>query len=308
MLYKKYVANNDVVNLSRYVFSSTYGQLFSPQVTSSETSRVTMYGLPAETPMFQFYREEQCGQILDQQLDRFERTGEGPYVIITSVDERSFLECFTRSRYDLLRKSCVSYDKQHSIILIEMESKVHASACHSFTGIIETWGGQAESILMPSGSASFRGTTRTKRGDCSWMPAEIPSGRSPKWPTLAVEVQWSEPTSHLMDDIRFWLDDSEGDVRIILTISISARYTITIQRWSLRYRQNQSKPLPFPIATVQITKGPNKTSQPRITGSMTIPFEEVFLRPRRPTESDLILSRPVLERMALQIWTAQDQQ
>lgn len=184
-----------------------------------------MYGLPTTTPMFQFHGEEQCSRVLNQECDRYELTGKEPYVIVTSVEERSFLEYFTKSNDDIMRKSCVSYDDQHSIVLVEMEPEVHATGCDSFKTIIDTWVEKSKSIVRPTGSTMFRGITRRKKADCSWKPTELPSGRNPQWPTMAVEVRWSEPVSHLMNDVCFWLNESNS-VKIVLTVSISVRHKI----------------------------------------------------------------------------------
>lgn len=265
-----------------------------------------MYGLPTTTPMFQFHGEEQSSRILDQEFDRYELTGKDPYVIVTSVSERSFLENFTKSSNDILRKSCVSYDEQHSIVLIEMESEVHASGCDAFRFLIEAWVTKSKSVVSPTGSAMFRGITRKKKADCSWKPAELPSGRSPKWPTMAVEVRWSEPASHLMNDVCFWLNESNGDVKVVFTVSIFARHRISIEKWSLHHRRGQEKPIPVQTAKIEITKGLERNSKPKVTGNMTILFEDVFLRPKRPTETDLTFSQSDLERMALKIWAVQD--
>ncbi|CAG8416837.1 unnamed protein product [Penicillium salamii] len=272
----------------------------------AKISRVIMYGLPTTTPMFQFHGEEQSSRVLDQELNRYELTGKDPYVIITSVEERSFLEYFTKSCNDILRKPCVSYYDQHSIVLVEMESEVHATGCGSFKTIIDTWVHKSKSLVCPTGSAMFRGVTRWKKAECSWKPAELPSGRNPKWPSMAVDVRYSEPVSHLMNDVCFWLDESNGDVNIVLTVSISGRHKISIEKWSLHHRRSQEKPIPFPTAKIEIAKGPERASRPKITGNITILFEDMFLRPKMPTENDLTLSRPDLERMALQIWAVQD--
>ncbi|CAG7990683.1 unnamed protein product [Penicillium salamii] len=167
--------------------------------------------------------------------------------------------------------------------LIEMESEVHASGCDAFKFLIEAWVNKLKSVVTPTGTAMFRGITRKQKADCSWKPAELPSGRSPKWPTMAVEVRWSESASHLMNDVCFWLNESNGDVKVMLTVSIFARHRISIEKMGLE-----------------------RNSKRKVTGNMTILFEDVFLRPKRPTETDLTFSQSDLERMALKIWAVQD--
>ncbi|KAJ6036208.1 hypothetical protein N7540_000487 [Penicillium herquei] len=255
-----------------------------------------MDGLPAKRPVCQFI-EEQCCQFIEQELDKYEDTGEDFFVVISSVDEGTFDKHFTNSSEDSLRKCCKSYDPQQYMVLIEMESEIHASASDAFKKIMVFWLAKSKTLIMSRSTASVRGKLtgihqgRLKRADGSWRPAEPPSERSTKWPTMVVEIKWSEPTAYLMKDIIFWLDESDGDVKVMIMVSISKRYKITIQRWNLRRRHNQADPIPFPTGKIEISRSPNKKSSHKITGNLTIPFEDVYLRPKEEDYSETVGSK-----------------
>ncbi|KAJ5168071.1 uncharacterized protein N7482_003665 [Penicillium canariense] len=265
-----------------------------------------MFGLPATTPQYPYRGVEQCSWVLDQELLRLEgERGGNPHVIISGVDERSFLEGFVNSGEELLTKSWVTYDFHRCIVLLEMESEVHAAATASGTTLIQNWALGMTSTLTPMTAANIRGRTRSKKADASWKPAEIPSARDTKWPTMVLEVKWSEPRSKLTQDMLFWLHESNGDVKVALTLSVHRRGKITIEKWVLRQGQS-SGPDPHPVETVEISRPSNRQDPPKITGTLTIPFKDVFLRVERAGETDLTLPTPVFEQMAREIWAVLD--
>ncbi|KAJ5714140.1 uncharacterized protein N7483_011321 [Penicillium malachiteum] len=253
-----------------------------------------MYKPPAKAPVLQFIGEEQCCQFINQELDKYEGI-----------------------REDLLRKCCKSYDPQQSMVVIEIPSCIHAVACAAFGYITDTWLRQSETLILSTVSASVCGKMRDNcegrmirpDGSLKLPREELPCGKSWKWPILVVEIKLSEPISHLMEDIIFWVDESDGDVKVMITVSISRGYKIKIQRWNLHRRPNRADPIPFPTGKIEITRSPNKKSPHKITENLTISFEDLYLRPKKPksTECDLTFARESLEQMAEQIWITQEQ-
>lgn len=61
-----------------YVFIVSLSLLVSTKIRNilKHLTHETMYGFPATTPQFHFHGEDQCSQILDEEFQRYESTGE----------------------------------------------------------------------------------------------------------------------------------------------------------------------------------------------------------------------------------------
>lgn len=62
-----------------------------------------------------------------------------------------------------------------------------------------------------------------KEPDGSWIPASLPDGRTKKWPSVGLEVRYSESLARPRVDAAWWLSRSKGDVKVVLTISINVK-------------------------------------------------------------------------------------
>ncbi|KAE8152939.1 hypothetical protein BDV25DRAFT_150195 [Aspergillus avenaceus] len=91
---------------------------------------------------------------------------------------------------------------------------------------------------------SFGGTTthrppggnRGKQPDqCLWPRTRLGErGVGPEWPTLVIETGGTESLPRLHEDVKWWFENSRGDVRIglVVKISLSTRKS-TIEKWQL---------------------------------------------------------------------------
>ncbi|KAF9238426.1 hypothetical protein DTO013E5_10091 [Penicillium roqueforti] len=70
-------------------------------------------------------------------------------------------------------------------------------------------------------TARVEGGICAKEPDGSWIPRELPPGRSEKWPTVILEVGVSEAKKKLRADADWWLANSEGQVHVVITIAVS---------------------------------------------------------------------------------------
>ncbi|KAJ9392871.1 hypothetical protein DTO063F5_8 [Paecilomyces variotii] len=54
------------------------------------------------------------------------------------------------------------------------------------------------------------------------------------WPTLVIEIGNAQSLAKLREDVRWWFENSEGDVRIVLLMIVHQRSrTITLEKWQL---------------------------------------------------------------------------
>lgn len=73
---------------------------------------------------------------------------------------------------------------------------------------------------------------------CDCDPCELPHGRSDDWPSVVLEISFSETQSKLMSDVRFWLHESDSDVKIVLTLKIQRqRPEIIFEEWTINNRE-----------------------------------------------------------------------
>ncbi|KAJ5967352.1 hypothetical protein N7501_003600 [Penicillium viridicatum] len=105
----------------------------------------------------------------------------------------------------------------------------------------------------------------------------------------------------MIRDVDFWLNESSGQVNIVLTVKIYERGRISIEQWKMGARA------PVPIQKLEITRNPAPKCE-KIQGSMRLSFEETNLRPNGPDDTDFIVSHRDLEILADRVWSEQDKQ
>ncbi|KAJ5750318.1 hypothetical protein N7533_007346 [Penicillium manginii] len=220
-----------------------------------------------------------------------------------SIDEHSFLKCFVESDEKLLTFSWRSYDYLSQTVLIEIQSDEHATAISAFSAIFSTWVRPIKDTpLAYTASMNVCGALKEKKPDFSWTSLHSPAGRLTRWPILAGEVAWSEPREKLVRDMRFWLQESRGEVKVALSITVHACGRITVEKWGIDAGDENASP--FVMQKIEVfRKSPLSCS--RVIGELTIKFEEVFVREKRETETDFTLTEKDMEEVAGQIWTVQ---
>ncbi|KAJ5384053.1 hypothetical protein N7517_001964 [Penicillium concentricum] len=262
--------------------------------------------LPSMRPRYNYEGIEQCIRMVDQEAERQEREeSEGlsnPYIIM-DIDEDSFIECFVNSGESIRRHSWELYDHASQSTLLKIyESAIHAVAGGAFETIFSAWTRKVDDTLILSTRASaVRGDTWTKKADISWTLID-PSGRPCKWPTFVGEVAWSEQRRKLLRDIEFWLNDSNGEVKIAITITIHARGRTTVS--SNSEKEIQGIKLRFPAQKIKIIRKPAPNC-PRINGQLKLQLHDIFLREKTGSEVDFVLTERDMERIARSVWAFQ---
>jgi len=199
--------------------------------------------------------------------------------------------------------------------------------------------GLSEDCLYPLGGTTFHSNNSSKEADSAFKP--ISRTQRTDWPTIVFESGLSKSLTHLRQDAQWWLNNSGGDVNIVIIISIAlAVKRLRIEKWCLlpatgqmpatRTRQNPNPLVPTNVQDVTITQNPtarpntaaqpNTTAQPNIaaqpggtiqpgpapsytaTGPLTLEFQSVFLRAPVPLESDVVFTVADLERWAGFFW------
>lgn len=261
--------------------------------------------LPSTTPRYDYEGIQRCLAIVEQMVERNE-DGKGlsnPYFII-NIDERSFLECFVNSEEKLLTLSWESYNHTSQFAILRVEHASNVVAAGAFETIFSAWARRViDTPISSTNARPVRGHSVTKKADISWTPLDPPGGRSKKWPTLVGEVAWSgsqEARTKLEKDIRFWLEGSGDQVKVVLTITVHDRGRITIEKWD-------TIPVPqFPTQKIEIVDDPAPNC-PRVNGQLQVPFRDVFLREKdkKDIEADFVLTENDMEQIARHVWAFQ---
>lgn len=152
------------------------------------------------------------------------------------------------------------------------------------------------------GESEVEGLNKKKSPDASW--GILTKKRGKIWPTIVVEVGWCESTPKRRRDCLFWLQVSKQVVKVVLSFKITSSGTIKIQRWWLRPGPVRAEP------GQEMTIVRDKlTGQHLISGSLEIPFEDIYLRPKNPSENevDFSLTEDDMRDIADHVWFELDQ-
>ncbi|KAJ5744723.1 hypothetical protein N7533_009593 [Penicillium manginii] len=213
-----------------------------------------------------------------------------------------------------ISKGCRSFfDEVSRALMITVTGAPHQSAASVFGTrflIAQQLAGLDDKLITTVGSARVEGFQSSKEPDGTWEP--INPGRVPShWPSVVLEVAFSESAKKLCDDAEWWLTHSNGQVNLVITIRIhqnDARMTFqahepiqqTIQsrriiQTNMRQEIIMSRPLgetEMPIVCV-----PNEP--------LRISCRDLLLRDAIPPEKDPNISVVLLERIARDTWRKQ---
>ncbi|PGG98269.1 hypothetical protein GX51_06917 [Blastomyces parvus] len=177
------------------------------------------------------------------------------------------------------------------LLIINMPSNDHESAIRYFEMLLHDKLNEMRAKLAVKvkhcGAAGVQGTTRKKFPDASFRPRLLPAARSATWPSLVLEVGYSESAPKLKRDASWWLTESQGDVRAVITLKIFRYHRVHLEMWQLR--DGAARPRPVMTQEVTVTKSASGYSA---TDQMVIRFQDLLLRlPAGNGEHDIVLNR-----------------
>lgn len=275
-------------------------------------------GLPTTVPKHQYKGIQQCLDIisLEDHLLKGDPTRKGAgYVIFTNINVQTFLCDFVQSDEKLLTGSWKSFDPNTGVIIIRMEAGTHAAMSRHFADCISEKVrdmGLRRALIMTGGMTiegqkAQGGEAKKKRADESFEPVTLPFGRDRKWPSLVLEVAYTETRAKIEKDMRFWLEESDGAVKTAITASVHQRTgDIILEEWQMKRQPTKNNPqgmAPFHTQYMRISR-PRGQEEAKVTGDpLTIEFENLFLRP--PTglqEKNIVITADDLKEMAELVW------
>lgn len=156
-------------------------------------------------------------------------------LLLTGVDEKAFSQNFLNlDDRDFPQWS--SYDKVLNLLLIRMTKSIthEDAATISHNKLIHALiaKGLDPDMLVYWGSATCQGPAGAKEADFACLPRAFFHGSSQDWPCVVLETDFSEAELKLNFDVRFWLNGSEGKIKVVFIMEVHSKSSIiTIDKW-----------------------------------------------------------------------------
>ncbi|KAI9368036.1 hypothetical protein BJX61DRAFT_248967 [Aspergillus egyptiacus] len=257
---------------------------------------------PSNIRHYAYHNNEQFLRDFNQESNNLDT-----YFLLTGVNQQIFQTQFLpRVDEDGPFARWCSYDAELELLLFKMpESTVHAVAGMTFHNVLlrAVMQMQMDRALQPLGSGIHYGPMGAKQPDMAWRPQRQPPGRAKIWPSVVLDVVFSDTRRKLQTDLRWWLWEPEGYVKTVLTIIIGrSGHEITFEKWEKssygRVQRQQH---------VGVSKNQDVDTVTVVGSPLVIEFEKLFLGPRgSPVERDIEIGDDELEYLARNIWEEQE--
>ena len=204
----------------------------------------------------------------------------------------------------------IDYSFSSQTLILKMSAEPHEQAADRFGILLGHLAIQMNVFRRINCMAStlVRGHDRAKQADRAWLPE--PRQQEKQIPTVALEVGYSQTSAKLENDIKWWLNEANGRMKMGITIDIKrGSGNIEIKSWVPtrpfprhayitahqrqvvdRYYDQQ----PQVSQRILVKKGKNG-QPPTITGGdLVIPFKYLFLIEPGEGEGDFIFTEDML--------------
>src|SRR5262249_33369750 len=115
--------------------------------------------------------------------------------------------------------------------------------------------------IYPLGGTKFPGRRSSREGDSSFKPLSFRPNEA-DWPTIVFEAGLSESLRRLRVDAKWWLTQSEGDVKTVIIISVKpAQSLLHIEKWELAPVAAGIRPNTRAFSTLNISSPPQIPTQ-----------------------------------------------
>lgn len=252
-------------------------------------------GLPATTRVYPYKGRQDFLDIIHSDEHTIE------FAVFVGIKEDLFNGVFHDFSLDFYR-FVKAYDSTNSTLLVKMPARVHAQAGMGFRQIIfDSLSSRNRKSLVDFGTVDLNINNRTRKPDQGLGPLNRPTVHDQDWPSLVIEVAFSESRTKLDSDARLWLTGTHNQVNTVITIAITKTrlQTITISKWTLS--PNDGQPHCAHQVIIQKTSAQDKTPNVR-NAPLGIGFDEIFCRSPQSPETDIILDAVTLGEFATTVW------
>ncbi len=205
----------------------------------------------------------------------------------------------------------ITYFKQEELLIVKyMPSAFHETTSEVFDAYMKTKLASMEvnflTDYIPRGSTRYYGARLSKEANKSYVP--IPTRRgTDDWPTIVLEVGYSESLAQLRQDARLWIIESGGEMNIAVIISLNTRTSsMVIEKWEMALPHHQGR---LTRAAAARSREPQciqelyATKTSVVGGPLMLSFEKIFLRPANPPEQDVVFTDQDFMSLATAIFT-----
>lgn len=265
-------------------------------LSDGESNYKVLFGLSADTNQYEYHNHKHFLSVLSEELDAFiaHPRSRSQYIIFTGVNEDIFRRYFVDPDDGLT--DFETYSIPHRLILVKMKPRTHAFTHRSFGDLVH---GKLLDMnikalgLVPFGSAHIQGKERIKRADEIYQPTRLPKRRTKHWPSFVVEVGYSDAQRKLQGDVDWWMNESSGDVKSVVTIATDRTCKeITICQWN---RMGE-------IYRNVLSQDGERDVRASNQDPLVIAFDDLFLRRPSGIEKDIIIPVDELKDFAEDIW------
>jgi hypothetical protein len=300
----------------------------SPASTTSKTTIVPASSAEASSleglervEIRQFVGIADMQKIVQERSKELEAGASNQYLIFQPVTSDDLVE-IDRERASIGKHSRMThYTDTHLLIVKLMPSATHEGAHVNFANNVlvkVVRMGVSVNEFFGLGAARFSGPNSSKEGDSSFKPSSRTN--EDDWPTIVFESELSESglsesLRRLRSDARWWLNNSQGDVKIVILISVKpAQRKIDFEKWEFSPvpgRRPSTRAFPNnPLAPQNQLQIPTRIQaitinhQNTVTGApLVLRFQKIFLRPAVPPEADIVFTAQELSGWAANLWT-----
>ncbi|EEP82686.1 predicted protein [Uncinocarpus reesii 1704] len=291
--------------------------------TSSESSGVTgklagksghwgsrgdeiLRALPRDTPWYYYSsisKMEKAVTNVERGKDRFN----DQFVVFLEIPQHVVNQSASESGpFCKLRPDYLTKEK---ILILKMVSRPHEMICGEFLLVLfNSFGSLGHALrreLAIVGTAQVQGRDRAKSPDGSLIPLVLPPGRSDQWPAFVLEIGVSEGAAKPQRDAIWWLQESQGDVLLAVTIKLNRRKrSLTITKWEMvdkSTRRRNQRAEATQIITIVVPQ--DKENISIRNAPLVLPFRSIFARDPVGDEGDVIIDSAALEDFAKRVAT-----
>ncbi|KAF7179160.1 hypothetical protein CNMCM7691_008091 [Aspergillus felis] len=237
-----------------------------------------------------------------------------PYVIFSNISEQTFMRDFGGSSEQIHLYS--DYFPQLQILVAKRpptrateQARMGINNAILVNRLASMNRNHLDDQLQILGRADVITPERIKPPDMSYLPEQLPAGRSDRWPSVVFQCAYSDADGKLANDAHWWLNASSRELETVLTISVWRKSKgITLEIWELISRPTRGDPerkVPEVVQKVVISKeGSDDAPVCIIGGPLVVGFEKLFLRPAEEEkgERDIIIDGDELAMVAEHVW------
>lgn len=269
----------------------------------SEVVPCGLEDLPPSVPRYRYRGSEDFGAFWADSLSDIPRDSE--VLLVTGLDKLAFEDDFVNIDKREYRKACKEYCYASEILLVTKPTAEIAIAGGFFSSSYSILSlSLHENRLICMGNARQIIGASLKCPDSSLCPRHrLRDG----YPSVVLEVNWSEFAAKLGTDAKHWLMESKGEVKGVVTILLDMnKKDITIRMLCME----NDEPVIRHETLIRASIGRCRSSEPTfevLNAPFVIPYEVLFLVPPKPgtSEGDVEVTDPELVRFASGVWSSQ---